>query len=101
MTGIFADLNQKGVLLNDIDTYFKEVTKDQQGPRVMMVVGVNGVGKTTTIGKLANRSAYAGLKTMVLPVILFVPLLRINSRFGLIELMLRFLVQKGSRIQVR
>src|ERR1700677_2025957 len=25
------------------------------GPRVLFVVGVNGTGKTTTIGKLANR----------------------------------------------
>jgi fused signal recognition particle receptor len=29
--------------------------KPQASPHVMMVVGVNGVGKTTTIGKLANR----------------------------------------------
>ena len=34
-------------------------------PYVMMVVGVNGVGKTTTIGKLANQFKKAGL-TVVL-----------------------------------
>ncbi len=28
-----------------------------QGPFVILMVGVNGVGKTTTIGKLARRSA--------------------------------------------
>ncbi len=31
-------------------------------PYVIMVVGVNGVGKTTTIGKLANQFAKAGKK---------------------------------------
>ena len=36
------------------------------GPTVIMVVGVNGTGKTTTIGKLAQlTSAELGLKTIV------------------------------------
>jgi len=35
------------------------------GPYVIMVVGVNGVGKTTTIGKLAHKFKAAG-KTVVL-----------------------------------
>ncbi len=34
-------------------------------PYVIMVVGVNGVGKTTTIGKLANRYKSAGKKVML------------------------------------
>lgn len=34
-------------------------------PYVIMVVGVNGVGKTTTIGKLANRFKEAGYKVMI------------------------------------
>ena len=33
-----------------------------QKPYVIMVVGVNGVGKTTTIGKLAHQFRQAGLK---------------------------------------
>lgn len=33
---------------------------DQPKPYVIMVVGVNGVGKTTTIGKLANQFKKAG-----------------------------------------
>ena len=33
-------------------------------PYVIMVVGVNGVGKTTTIGKLANQFTKAGLKVI-------------------------------------
>jgi fused signal recognition particle receptor len=34
-------------------------------PYVIMVVGVNGVGKTTTIGKLSNRFKEAGYKVMI------------------------------------
>ncbi len=34
----------------------------QNGPYVIMVVGVNGVGKTTTIGKLAHQFKNAGRK---------------------------------------
>ncbi len=34
-------------------------------PRVIMVVGVNGVGKTTTIGKLAARYAASGRKVLL------------------------------------
>jgi fused signal recognition particle receptor len=36
-----------------------------QKPYVMMVVGVNGVGKTTTIGKLANQFKKAGKKVVL------------------------------------
>jgi len=34
-------------------------------PRVVMVVGVNGVGKTTTIGKLASRDRAAGRRVLI------------------------------------
>ncbi|MFT6281391.1 MAG: fused signal recognition particle receptor [Salibacteraceae bacterium] len=37
-----------------------EVPKHADGPHVIMVVGVNGVGKTTTIGKLAYQFKKAG-----------------------------------------
>ena len=37
-----------------------EVPKYADGPHVIMVVGVNGVGKTTTIGKLAYHFKKAG-----------------------------------------
>jgi len=36
-----------------------------EGPYVIMVVGVNGVGKTTTIGKLANQFKKKGLKVVL------------------------------------
>ena len=34
-------------------------------PHVILIVGVNGTGKTTTIGKLASKLSGAGLKVMV------------------------------------
>lgn len=34
-------------------------------PQVWMIVGVNGVGKTTSIGKLAHQAAQAGMKTLI------------------------------------
>jgi fused signal recognition particle receptor len=34
-------------------------------PRVIMVVGVNGTGKTTTIGKLAAKAAASGKKVLI------------------------------------
>lgn len=39
----------------------KDLT-EQNGPYVILVVGVNGVGKTTTIGKLAHMYKEKGLK---------------------------------------
>lgn len=47
---------------NDLDDF--DLPKSDN-PYVIMVVGVNGVGKTTTIGKLAHRFKQAG-KTVVL-----------------------------------
>lgn len=38
---------------------------DSDDPYVIMVVGVNGVGKTTTIGKLANKFKQAGKKVVL------------------------------------
>lgn len=47
---------------NDLSTF---ELPDSGAPYVIMVVGVNGVGKTTTIGKLANKFKEAG-KSVVL-----------------------------------
>ena len=41
-----------------------EISTDQK-PYVIMVVGVNGVGKTTTIGKLASKFKNEGLKVVL------------------------------------
>lgn len=42
-----------------------EVEKKDGNPYVVMVVGVNGVGKTTTIGKLAYQYKQAGKKVVL------------------------------------
>lgn len=42
-----------------------EIPNHKDGPHVIMVVGVNGVGKTTTIGKLAHQFKLSG-KNVVL-----------------------------------
>ena len=42
-----------------------EVPKHEEGPHVIMVVGVNGVGKTTTIGKLAYQFKTSGKKVLL------------------------------------
>lgn len=43
----------------------KPVEKPPPAPRVIMIVGVNGTGKTTTIGKLAAKATAAGQKVLI------------------------------------
>ncbi|MEL3890268.1 signal recognition particle-docking protein FtsY [Ferrovibrio sp. MS7] len=43
----------------------KPLDLDGPKPQVVLVVGVNGVGKTTTIGKIAQRSREAGRKVVM------------------------------------
>lgn len=47
----------------DLESFIPK--KPANGPYVLMVVGVNGVGKTTTIGKLAYQMNKAGLKVVL------------------------------------
>ena len=42
-----------------------EVSLEEHKPYVMMVIGVNGVGKTTTIGKLAHQFKQQGKKVIL------------------------------------
>jgi fused signal recognition particle receptor len=42
-----------------------DIPKHGDDPHVIMVVGVNGVGKTTSIGKLANQFKQAGKKVVL------------------------------------
>lgn len=42
-----------------------EITFQKEGPTVLLVAGVNGVGKTTTIAKLAYRYIHQGKKVML------------------------------------
>jgi len=50
---------------NSGETGSIEFEKPADGPYVIMVVGVNGVGKTTTIGKLAHQFKSAGKKVVL------------------------------------
>ncbi|OEU81248.1 MAG: signal recognition particle-docking protein FtsY [Desulfobulbaceae bacterium C00003063] len=42
-----------------------ELVMPDKGPLVIMVIGVNGVGKTTTIGKIANKFIKSGRSVML------------------------------------
>ena len=42
-----------------------ELVMPAQGPFIIMVVGVNGVGKTTTIGKIAHKFTNAGQSVLL------------------------------------
>ena len=56
---------EKLVDLYEKDGQFNEAIRFQDGLTVMLFVGVNGVGKTTSIGKLAHRYKQEGKKVML------------------------------------
>ena len=43
-----------------------KINENMSGPTIILMVGVNGVGKTTTIGKLANKYKKMGKKVMMI-----------------------------------
>ena len=63
-----ADL--KNVLQGKILSFLQEASKPVQAPKnkphVIMVAGVNGVGKTTTIGKLSDRYVKQGHRVLLI-----------------------------------
>lgn len=52
-------------LLRPVARPLSDLTPAQSGPRVILVAGVNGTGKTTTIGKLAARFTEDGRSVML------------------------------------
>lgn len=58
-----TDMLQKPDNENELDDF--KVTRKGDDPYVILVVGVNGVGKTTTIGKLAWQYKQAGNKVVL------------------------------------
>ena len=56
---------EKLVELYEKDGNYDESIQFQDGLTVMLFVGVNGVGKTTSIGKLAHRYKQAGKKVLL------------------------------------
>lgn len=83
-TRIITDLTQRVARkqLNDVEALFSAMREDMisvlepssqplkipektDGPYVILMVGINGVGKTTTIGKLAKQFQQQGKKVML------------------------------------
>ena len=67
--GISAD-DVRAVLAEEVEKVLQPLAKPLHvdatlKPQVILVVGVNGTGKTTTIGKLAARYAREGMKVML------------------------------------
>ena len=58
-----TDMLQKPDNENELDDF--KVTRKGDDPYVILVVGVNGVGKTTTIGKLAHQYKQSGYKVVL------------------------------------
>ena len=56
---------EKLVDIYEKDDVYKEQINFQNGLTVMLFVGVNGVGKTTSIGKLAHKYKQEGKKVML------------------------------------
>jgi len=50
---------------NTVDVEDYTIVKPADGPYILLVVGVNGVGKTTTIGKLAHQFQKQGLSVVL------------------------------------
>jgi len=65
-----ADTEARAALANEITRILKprEATLDLSSgpkPRIVLVIGVNGSGKTTTIGKLSKRLSESGAKVVI------------------------------------
>ena len=82
-------INNTGDVMPFMEDRITEMLVDQEDeitlhhPEVILVVGVNGVGKTTTIAKLANYYTKEGKKgKLLLQVIHSVPLRLINCLSG-------------------
>jgi fused signal recognition particle receptor len=57
--------NDIAEILEPVAHPLDETTQPETGPQVILVVGVNGTGKTTTIGKLAQRLRKQGKSVML------------------------------------
>lgn len=58
----------KGILVEEITEMLSEGTEEEENlpsPTVLLVIGVNGVGKTTTIGKLAHNFKRSGKSVLL------------------------------------
>ncbi len=53
------------IIYVDDEVISNKITFRENGPTVVLFIGVNGVGKTTTIGKLANKMKDEGKKVLL------------------------------------
>jgi len=60
-----AEISNLFTIHHSQSTIHNSLELPKEKPYVIMVVGVNGVGKTTTIGKLASHFKKSGLKVML------------------------------------
>ena len=60
--GVKAELKN---IIEEILTNENSILNVEKSPTIILMVGVNGVGKTTTIGKLANRYKQEGKKVLL------------------------------------
>jgi fused signal recognition particle receptor len=62
-----ADGRLRRILAEEIERVLAEIPVPNwpEGPRVVLVVGVNGAGKTTSIAKLARREQAAGRRVLL------------------------------------
>ncbi len=65
LDAILKDEITKVLSENNTDDFNDFRIPETDGPYVLLVVGVNGVGKTTTIGKLANQFQKQGKKVVL------------------------------------
>lgn len=61
-SGVKAELKN---IIEEILTNENSTLNVEKSPTIILMVGVNGVGKTTTIGKLANRYKQEGKKVLL------------------------------------
>ena len=61
-SGVTAELKN---IIEEILTNENSTLNVEKSPTIILMVGVNGVGKTTTIGKLANRYKQEGKKILL------------------------------------
>ena len=65
-TNIIRIVKEKLITIFDYENYSpNEIIDLKIKPYVILIIGVNGVGKTTTIGKLANNIRNSGLEVIV------------------------------------
>lgn len=78
-SGIVETISRKGVTASDLFSVVKDelkivlkdkpplnsITKNESGPTIILLLGVNGTGKTTTSAKLAHRFKKQGSKVLL------------------------------------